>query len=249
MTWSRDPSARTEPSCSTVTRQLKGKLLASGRSVSLELMRREPPGREEPSILEAFFKQRREDFHLTGLEFIDPKGAVVAASFASDLDQPPPVILPSDDPAAPQAEEVIRQVIPQGELLTLSVPFRNSAGALAGYVVVRQLIPQDQLLQIAAAANSLQDLRRRHLLFSPVRVSHYLTLIIVTLIAMMAAIWLALYMAREITTPIRQLAEGTVKVAGGNYDIHIEQESRDEIGFLVQSFNKMTQDMQQSQAQ
>ena len=233
----------------TVTQQLKGKLLASGREVSLELMRREPPGREEPSILEAFFKQRREDFHLTGLEFLDPKGAVVAASLAAELGQPPPVTPPSDDPAAPPAEEVIRQVVPQGELLTLSVPFRNPAGALAGYVVVRQLIPQDQLLQIAAAAKSLQDLRRRHLLFSPVRVSHYLTLIIVTLIAMMAAIWLALYMAREITTPIRQLAEGTVKVAGGNYNIHIEQESRDEIGFLVQSFNKMTQDMQQSQAQ
>jgi two-component system nitrogen regulation sensor histidine kinase NtrY len=116
-------------------------------------------------------------------------------------------------------------------------------------VVVRQLIPQAELLQIAAAAKSLQDLRRRHLLFSPVRVSHYLTLIIVTLIAMMAAIWLAFYMAREITTPIRQLAEGTVKVAGGDYDIHIDQEGRDEIGFLVQSFNKMTHDLQQSQTQ
>jgi two-component system nitrogen regulation sensor histidine kinase NtrY len=65
----------------------------------------------------------------------------------------------------------------------------------------------------------------------------------------MSAIWLGFYMAREITTPIRQLAEGTVKVAGGNYDIHIDQEGRDEIGFLVQSFNKMTQDLQQSQAQ
>ena len=233
----------------TVTRQLKGKLLATGREVSLELMQRENRGREAPGSLEAFFKQRLEDFHLTGLELLDPKGTVVAASYNSDLDQPPPPIPPSDEPAAPPAEEVIRQAIPQGELLTLSVPLRDPAGALAGYVVVRQLIPQDQLLQIAAAAKSLEDLRRRHLLFSPVRVSHYLTLIIVTLIAMMAAIWLALYMAREITTPIRQLAEGTVKVAGGNYDIHIEQESRDEIGFLVQSFNKMTQDMQQSQAQ
>lgn len=233
----------------TVSRQLKGKLLASGREVSQELMRREDRGREEPGSLEAFLKQRREDFHLTGLELLDPKGTVVAASFTSDLDRPPPIIPASGEPADPPAEEVIRQVIPQGELLTLSVPFRERAGALAGYVVVWQLIPQDHLLQIAAAAKSLQDLRRRHLLFSPVRVSHYLTLIIVTLIAMMAAIWLALYMAREITTPIRQLAEGTVKVAGGDYDIHIEQESRDEIGFLVQSFNKMTQDMQQSQAQ
>jgi len=65
----------------------------------------------------------------------------------------------------------------------------------------------------------------------------------------MAAIWLAFYMAREITIPIRQLAEGTLKVAGGDYDFHIDLEGRDEIGFLVQSFNKMTQDLQRSQAQ
>ncbi len=167
------------------------------------------------------------------------------AHFRGDIGEYPP----SNELAAPAADKIVRQAIPQGELLTLSVPFRDTTGSLAGYVVVRQLIPQDQLLQIAAAAKSLQDLRRRHLLFSPVRVSHYLTLIIVTLIAIMAAIWLAFYLAREITTPIRQLAEGTVKVAGGDYDIHIEQEGRDEIGFLVQSFNKMTQDMQQSQAQ
>jgi two-component system nitrogen regulation sensor histidine kinase NtrY len=233
----------------TVSQQLKGKLLATGREVSLELMQRENRGREDRGTLEAFFKQRLEDFHLTGIELLDPKGTLVAASYTSDLDSPPPPLPPSEEPAAPPEEKVIRQAVPQGELLTLSVPLKEPNGAPAGYVVVRQLIPQDQLLQIAAAAKSLEDLRRRHLLFSPVRVSHYLTLIIVTLIAMMAAIWLALYMAREITTPIRQLAEGTVKVAGGDYDIHIEQESRDEIGFLVQSFNKMTQDMQQSQAQ
>ncbi len=175
----------------------------------------------------------------------------MAASLRFRPGPPFPALIPPsrcNRPPRPQ-DKIIRQPLPQGELLTLPVPLRDAAGSLAGYVVVRQLIPQAQLLQIAAAAKSLEDLRRRHLLFSPVRVSHYLTLIIVTLIAMMAAIWLALYMAREITTPIRQLAEGTVKVAGGDYDIHIDQEGRDEIGFLVQSFNKMTQDMQQSQAQ
>ncbi len=95
----------------TVSRQLKGKLLASGREVSLELIQRENRGREDPGSLEAFFKQRREDFHLTGLELLDPKGTVVAASFTSDLDQPPPPIPPSDEPAAPAAEKIIRQVI------------------------------------------------------------------------------------------------------------------------------------------
>jgi two-component system nitrogen regulation sensor histidine kinase NtrY len=112
-------------------------------------------------------------------------------------------------------------------------------------VAVRQFLPQS----LAGAEQSLQELRQMQLLVRPVRVSHYLTLVIVTLVAMLFAIWLAFYMAREITTPIHQLAEGTLKVAGGDYDFQIDLEGRDEIGFLVQSFNKMTQDLQQSQAQ
>jgi len=233
----------------SVPQQLRGKLLASARLVSLELMNREAWRQEDRSSLEAFLQSRLEALHLSGLEILDPQGSLTAASFALELEPLPPAISSSPDPEAPILEKIVKQVIPQGELLNLAVPLRQAAGPLEGYVVVRQLIPQAQLLQIAAAAKSLQDLRQRHLLFSPVRVSHYLTLIIVTLIAMVAAIWLALYMAREITTPIRQLAEGTVKVAGGDYDIRIDQVGRDEIGFLVQSFNKMTHDLQQSRAQ
>jgi two-component system, NtrC family, nitrogen regulation sensor histidine kinase NtrY len=232
-----------------VGQQLKGKLLACGRVVSLELASQEDLNREDRAALEGFLTTHRETFQLSGVEILTLQGAVVASSFAPDLGSLPANIAPDSDLAVPTPEKIIRQIIPKGELLTLSVPLRNAEGSLEGYVLVRQLIPQAQLLQIATASKSLQDLRRRHLLFSPVKVSHYLTLIIVTLIAIMAAIWLAFYMAREITTPIRQLAEGTVKVAGGDYDIHIDQEGRDEIGFLVQSFNKMTHDLAQSQTQ
>ena len=233
----------------TVSGELKSKLKACGQLVSLELAKREGWRQEEGDSLAAFLKPRLEEFHLTGLAILDPRGTVMAESVAPQAPSFPALALPEIESTAASQDKIIRQPLPQGELLTLPVPLRDAGGSLAGYVVVRELIPQSQLLQSAAAAKSLQDLRRRHLLFSPVRVSHYLTLIIVTLVAMMAAIWLALYMAREITTPIRQLAEGTVKVAGGNYDIHIDQEGRDEIGFLVRSFNKMAHDMQQSQAQ
>ncbi|MEJ2671242.1 MAG: ATP-binding protein [Deltaproteobacteria bacterium] len=229
--------------------QLKGKLLACAREMSLELMNHADLSRNNRVALEDFLTARRKAFHLSGVEILNLQGEVVAASFTPDLNRLPPHIASGKDLTASDPEKIIREIIPKGELLTLSVPFEYPKGFFDGYVVVRQLIPQARLLQIAAAAKSLQDLRQRHLLFSPVKVSHYLTLIIVTLIAIMAAIWLAFYMARAITTPIRQLAEGTVKVAGGDYDIHIDQEGRDEIGFLVQSFNKMTHDLQQSQAQ
>ena len=132
---------------------------------------------------------------------------------------------------------------------TSRCPVTDAAGELKGYLLLRKRIPKTHLLRLAEAARSLQELRQRQLQLSPVKVSHYLALIIVTLIALMAAIWLGFYMAREITIPIRRLAEGALKVAGGDYDIHIDQEGRDEIGFLVKSFNKMTQDLQQSQTQ
>ncbi|MBM4286183.1 MAG: HAMP domain-containing protein, partial [Deltaproteobacteria bacterium] len=117
------------------------------------------------------------------------------------------------------------------------------------YLVASQLLPRPLLNEITELARQAREVRQSQLLIHPVRVSHYLTLVVVTLLTLMAAIWLAFYLAREITTPIRQLAEGTVKVAGGDYDIHIQQEGRDEIAFLVQSFNKMTQDLQLSRAQ
>jgi two-component system, NtrC family, nitrogen regulation sensor histidine kinase NtrY len=233
----------------TVSQELQSKLQACGRVVSLELAQRDNWRQEDRAALEAFLKPRLENYQLSGLEILDPRGNVVAAVTTPEAPQFPEVTGNDLQLLAKAPDKSIRQPLPQGELLTLPVSLRDTAGSLAGYVVVRELIPQAQLLQIATAAKSLQDLRQRHLLFSPVRVSHYLTLIIVTLIAMMAAIWLALYMAREITTPIRQLAEGTAKVAGGDYDIHIDQEGRDEIGFLVQSFNKMTHDLLRSQAQ
>jgi two-component system nitrogen regulation sensor histidine kinase NtrY len=164
------------------------------------------------------------------------------------MDHPPalPVTGPEGSPLLEEA--AYQHQTPPGELLSLLVPVKDASDNLKGYIGVSQIIPTPHFLQVAEGVSSLQDLRHRQLLFSPVKVTHYLTLVIVTLIAIMSAIWLAFYMAREITTPIRQLAEGTLKVAGGDYDFQIHQEGRDEIGFLVKSFNKMTQDLQQSQA-
>jgi two-component system, NtrC family, nitrogen regulation sensor histidine kinase NtrY len=115
--------------------------------------------------------------------------------------------------------------------------------------VLHQLFPESLLHRVMEVDSQAQKVRYSQRLLRPVRVSHYLTLVIVTLLTIMAAIWLAFYMAREITTPIRQLAEGALKVAGGDYNFHIDQKAKDEIGFLVQSFNRMTQDLQVSRAQ
>jgi len=232
----------------TYARETGDKLKAYGRLISLEMREAGQPAGVDS--WEPFLTQRRAAYDLTSLELLKADGARVAGSSAPDLGELPEVPRSDLGPAPPPENSLLRQWLPQGELLSVLVPLgENLEAAPQGYLAVRQLIPQPQLLAMADAARSLQDLRQHQFLFSPMRVSHYLALVIVTLITVMAAIWLAFYMAREITIPIRQLAEGTLKVAGGDYDFHIDLEGRDEIGFLVQSFNKMTQDLQRSQAQ
>ena len=45
------------------------------------------------------------------------------------------------------------------------------------------------------------------------------------------------------TVPIQRLAEGTLRIAQGDYDFSVDLEAKDEFGLLVNSFNKMTSDL------
>ncbi|MFP3868120.1 MAG: ATP-binding protein [Desulfobacteraceae bacterium] len=200
--------------------------------------------------LSAFLAQAQKEYNLTGIEVFDQQGDILSQS-------PQHAALPGRDTDLLQSAEVTeggkvyRQVTDKGEILQGLSPLSSVSGTEfpEAYLVVSQLIPRPISTQIAGIARGVSDLRDLQLLLRPVRVGHYIALLIVTLLVIMSAIWLAFYMAKEITTPIQQLAEGTLKVADGDYNIHIDLEGRDEIGFLVQSFNKMTQDLQHSRAQ
>ncbi|MFZ5450747.1 MAG: sensor histidine kinase [Thermodesulfobacteriota bacterium] len=223
---------------------MEEKLRACGRLLSLELPEEGRWVAADRDFWQVILAKKRAAYNLSGLELLDPAGKPLAAVYDPQAGDLPRFALPASAPG----ETLQKQPYRTGELLTFLAPVRGPGEMLQGYVAVRQFCPHS----LAGAEQSIRELRQMQLLLRPVRVSHYLTLVIVTLVAMFFAIWLALYMAREITTPIRQLAEGTLKVAGGDYDFQINQEgqeSRDEIGFLVESFNKMTQDLQHSQAQ
>ncbi len=191
----------------------------------------------------------RTAYDLSGIEIVLPSGAVLAEDRDPAAAHFPKEPLPPPDSPGKPAEVLFSQAVPGGGLVSLLTPLTGADGRSWAYLMVRDYYPRALLSQAAGAEARLQDVRAMQLLIRPVRISHYLTLVIVTLLTLMAAIWLAFYMAREITTPIRQLAEGTHKVAGGDFDFHIDLEGKDEIGFLVQSFNKMTQELQQSRAQ
>ncbi|MBM4278169.1 MAG: PAS domain S-box protein [Deltaproteobacteria bacterium] len=67
------------------------------------------------------------------------------------------------------------------------------------------------------------------------------------LIALCAALLLSLFFARRLIQPINRLSHEMAKVSGGDLDVRIETTRKDEIGVLTDSFNRMIQDLKQSQ--
>ncbi len=65
---------------------------------------------------------------------------------------------------------------------------------------------------------------------------------------MIAATWLGLYLAKRITRPVQQLAEGARAIGAGRLDVRLEPETGDELGALVEAFNMMAAELQSNRA-
>jgi two-component system, NtrC family, nitrogen regulation sensor histidine kinase NtrY len=77
----------------------------------------------------------------------------------------------------------------------------------------------------------------------PLASSYFLTLVVVTLLVIFAAISVGFFLAKSLAVPIGLLAKGTEQVAHGNLSYQIPDLGDDELGVLVRAFNKMTTDL------
>jgi len=136
--------------------------------------------------------------------------------------------------AEPTADGVLRirvvQRLPynvpggQGYLLQAIYPLPESINALTG--------------RIEKEYERYQNLS---FLREPLKQSFILILSLVLLLTVLLAILAALNVARRMVTPISKLAQATREIAAGDLTYEIQAETRDELGFLVQSFNEMTE--------
>jgi len=67
------------------------------------------------------------------------------------------------------------------------------------------------------------------------------------LIGLAIAVILSLVLTRKLTLPIKRLSDEMGKTAKGNLSTYLQPASKDELGFLTESFNRMIQDLKQSQ--
>jgi two-component system nitrogen regulation sensor histidine kinase NtrY len=130
-----------------------------------------------------------------------------------------------------------------GMLLRAATPIVDATGTIIGAVVVSQHLGAEmrsQALLATAAYESYQGLR---VLKGPIQGIYQSVFLAVTLLILMSATWLGLYLAKRITRPVQQLAEGARAIGAGQLDYRLEPETGDELGSLVESFNMMAAEL------
>jgi nitrogen fixation/metabolism regulation signal transduction histidine kinase len=113
----------------------------------------------------------------------------------------------------------------------------------SGQRIIEAVYDVDEQLSGLAAQVEESYNRYAELAFlrNPLKDSFTLTLSLVLLLALLGAVYGAFFFSRRLVVPIQQLVAGTRAVAKGDFETRLPSAARDEIGFLVNSFNDMTQ--------
>ncbi len=135
-----------------------------------------------------------------------------------------------------------------GDMVQAMVPIRDADQAVSGAMVVAIHVPQRLEARLRNISQAFQEYKQLRLLKNPIKGIYILLFLLMTLIIVFSATWFGLYLARGITEPIQMLAEGTREVAAGNLNYKVEVRADDEIGILVDSFNRMTGDLAASKS-
>jgi len=118
-----------------------------------------------------------------------------------------------------------------------------------GQILVAMPLPQkfsQTVKQIQASQERYLELARGRRL---VRRTYMEVLLLLTVVVLFVATWLALFVSKLVTRPVVALAEATQEISRGRLDYRVEVHGADEIGELVQSFNRMAAELESSRQQ
>ena len=135
----------------------------------------------------------------------------------------------------------------RGDMIQAIVPIKSSDRGVVGALVVGSYVAQRLESRLRGISQSFQEDKQLRLLQPPPNGLSTLLFLLMTLVIVFSATWFGLYLARGITEPVQMLAEGTRAVAAGNLNYKVLVRADDEIGVLVDSFNRMTSDLASSQ--
>ncbi|MBS0151775.1 MAG: HAMP domain-containing protein [Nitrospira sp.] len=225
----------------------------SARAISQELFREDLLTPVQRDLLIAAMARKRMEYGVAGIEVFSNRMETLTK--ALDAEVPPGVL---DLPISQLVLQVINgkqeftsvQEAKTGRLVRAAIPVVSASrrGEIEGVVVVETYVPESLLTKMEGIGRQYTEYKQIKAMKNPIKAGAYLFVAVVTVLILFSATWFGFYVARGITVPIQRLAEATEAVAHGDLTVQIDAKATDEIGTLIASFNRMTQDLQGSKS-
>jgi len=222
--------------------------------ISYQIKNKDLLNPEKLKTLTQYLREVQREFNIDGVEVYGTNTQRIMFALGSELEneffgQVSAENLQKEIPD--NGVRTITQQIPSGELIKTigRVPFGVAPDDAVGFVVVTVLVSPDLYRNLESISQGFEEYQQIKLYRKPIQITYYISLSIVALLVLFCAIWFGFYLAKTISIPIKELAEGTRRVAEGDLSFTIASVADDEIGSLVDSFNKMTQDLRISREQ
>ncbi len=238
----------------------KQRTLILGRAISRESAREAPSAAAQQQLLDQLFETSVASVDFATVAIYDHDGHLLARHTAARDQHHAGSTIPKTAPidkmladAGHGSETLATFPTDAGDLLRAVFPVvaasASGASRVQAVVVVDSIIPYQMTGKLDAINRAIEDYHQLKALKNPIKGIYVVLFLAVTLLIVFSATWFGFYIARGITGPIQKLLEGTRTVAGGDLTVHIEAGSTDELKELVDSFNRMTDDLRLSKAQ
>jgi len=133
-----------------------------------------------------------------------------------------------------------------GDLLHSAAVIRGRDGKPTGVVVATDYLTGELAVRSRSMSQAFEKYNQLRVLKRPLAGVYLSFFLGVTLMILVGATWMGLYMAKRITGPVQMLAAAAREIGAGRLDQRVEPQSHDEFGSLVEAFNSMASELANS---
>ena len=137
----------------------------------------------------------------------------------------------------------IETLATSGDLLHAAAVIHARDGHAIGVVVATDYLTSDYAARARGMTQAFEKYNQLRVLRRPLAGVYLSFFLMVTLMILVSATWMGLYMTKRITGPVQRLAAAAREIGAGRLDQRVEPQSHDEFGALVVAFNTMASEL------
>jgi two-component system nitrogen regulation sensor histidine kinase NtrY len=135
---------------------------------------------------------------------------------------------------------IVEQLSTGGDLIRTAVPVRSSpSGPVVGVVVASEYLTDQFAARARGMTEAYEAYQQLRVLKQPLAGVYLSFFLMLTLMILVGATWMGLYLAKRISRPVQTLAAAADEIGAGHLDHRVKAEADDEFGSLIDAFNRM----------